>query len=686
MSIQSLPDEIWLQIAEHLDSTPSIAALCRVNRRLCGILQRELFRDAIERDLPEIATTAAANGQLAVLKAAAAFGADLGRVRPVEPSVELLASFEQFGIDSFYSTTCWGTPLHLAARNGHMHVVKWLIEHGVNINAPARYLCHCVSNQQSSQWTMTKKIFSQRIAWTPLHHALCGGNGEIARYLILAGASYSMVVPATSPSWPDFDFEVDDDDEYDEPEERNIGRELWEPLVPYNWFDIKQTTEERTDRGPEDKMSTASKASPEIWLEIGYYIDSFHELAALARVNRMLYGIFQVDLYCKAVRQSCTEITVLAAAKGNLDTLKVAAAFGADLNRVYGIPPPIWNHDGSLEPIRIPLDQCWATPLHLAVQHGREEIVRWLVHVQKVKVNSPGRFLCPCMPAIVRLSMNYGGPRTSMGAWSSHSVWTPLHLAICQNHESIARELLENGGSHDTLIARENLPPFENGAWKVLSVPDRAYRPQMYARDHWKSVPNVKLPHIAALSGSEAIMTLVVRDLGGDVNAVDATAATPLHYAIIEKDEMMVRHLLSLGADPDCQQNHFQHSVPTGGMRWGALDFALRYDPRMASILLDHGASVWNPRLRSGPIESSLKNIICYHDVNAVPLDLRLFLRLTRQQERGRSLSTWLLSNFVSPRKRFRLRFSEPASLSLSVHKILKPSLMRESWSLEARQ
>ncbi|KAF5494149.1 Ankyrin repeat and protein kinase domain-containing protein 1 [Colletotrichum siamense] len=393
-------------------------------------------------------------------------------------------------------------------------------------------------------------------------------------------------------------------------------------------------------------MPTASKASPEIWLEIGYYVDSFHELAALARVNRMLYGIFQVDLYCKAVRQSCTEITVLAAAKGNLDTLKVAAAFGADLNRVYGIPPPIWNHDGSREPIRIPLDQCWATPLHLAVQHGHEEIVRWLVHVQKVKVNSPGRFLCPCMPAIVRLGMNYGGPRTSMGAWSSHPVWTPLHLAICQNHESIARELLENGGSHDTLIARENLPPFENGAWKVLSVPDGAYRPQMYARDHWKSVPNVKLPHIAALSGSEAIMTLVVRDLGGDVNAVDATAATPLHYAIIEKDEMMVRHLLSLGADPDCQQNHFQHSVPTGGMRWGALDFALRYDPRMASILLKHGASVWNPRLRSGPIESSLKSIICYHDVNAVPLDLRLFLRLTRQQERRRSLSTWAAFEF----------------------------------------
>ncbi|KZL65838.1 ankyrin repeat domain-containing protein [Colletotrichum tofieldiae] len=221
MSTQTLPDEIWLQIAEHLDSTPSIAALCRVNSRLCGILQRELFRDAIERDLPEITTTAAANGQLAVLKAAAAFGADLGRVRPVEPSIELLASFEQFGIDSFYSTTCWGTPLHLAARNGHMRVVKWLIEQGVDINAPARYLCHCVSNQQSSQWTMTKKIFSQRITWTPLHHALCGGNGEIARYLILSGASYSTVVPASSPSWPDFDFDVDvdDDDEDEEPEE-----------------------------------------------------------------------------------------------------------------------------------------------------------------------------------------------------------------------------------------------------------------------------------------------------------------------------------------------------------------------------------------------------------------------------------------------------------------------------------
>ncbi|KAF4832512.1 Serine/threonine-protein phosphatase 6 regulatory ankyrin repeat subunit C [Colletotrichum tropicale] len=393
-------------------------------------------------------------------------------------------------------------------------------------------------------------------------------------------------------------------------------------------------------------MSVASIASPEIWLGIGYYVDSFHELAALARVNRMLYGIFQVELYCQAVGESCSEITVLAAAKGNLDTLKVAAAFGADMNRVYATPYPIWNSDGSREPIRIPLEQCWATPLHLAVQYGHEEVVRWLMHVQKVKVNSPGRFLCPCMPAIVYLGSNYNGPRNTIGAWSSYPVWTPLHLAICQNHASIARELLENGGAHDTLIARENLPPFENGAWKVLSVPDQPYRPQFYARDHWKSVRNVKLPHIAALSGSEAIMTLVVRDFGGDVNAADASAATPLHYAIIEKDEMMIRHLLSLGADPDCQQNYFQQSMPTGGMRLGALDFALRFEPRLASILLEHGASVWNPSPRSGLIESSLKNIICYHDANGVPLDLRLLLRLTREQERRRSLSTWAAFEF----------------------------------------
>lgn len=287
-------------------------------------------------------------------------------------------------------------------------------------------------------------------------------------------------------------------------------------------------TGERLGRGPEDTMSVASQASPEIWLEIGYYVDSFHGLAALARVNRMLYGIFQVELYCQAVGESCSEITVLAAAKGNLDTLKVAAAFGADMNRVYATPYPIWNRDGSREPIRIPLEQCWATPLHLAVQYGHEEVVRWLVHVQKVKVNSPGRFLCPCMPAIVYLGSNHNGPRNSIGGWSSYPVWTPLHLAICQNHASIARELLENGGSHDTLIARENLPPFENGAWEVLSVPDQPYRPQLYARDHWKSVRNVKLPHIAALSKSEAIMTLVVRDFGGDVNAADASA--PHHF------------------------------------------------------------------------------------------------------------------------------------------------------------
>ncbi|KAH0431632.1 hypothetical protein CcaCcLH18_06936 [Colletotrichum camelliae] len=402
---------------------------------------------------------------------------------------------------------------------------------------------------------------------------------------------------------------------------------------------------ERLGQGPEHLMSAASKASPEIWLEIGHYIDSFRELAALARVNRALYGIFQVNLYCKAVGQSCTAITVLAAAKGNLDTLKVAAAFGADLNRVYTIPPPVWNRDGSREPIMIPLEQCWATPLHLAVQNGHGEVVRWLVHVHKVKINSPGRFLCPCMPAFIRLSNSLGGPRISMPA-RSHPVWTPLHLAICQNHASIARELLENGGSHDTLIAHEDLAQFENGAWKVLSVPDRPQRQRIPAQDYWKSVAGVKLTHIAASSGSKAIMALVVRDFGGDVNAADGSAATPLHYAILEKDELMIRHLLSLGADPDRHHNHVQHGVLTNSIPWGALDFALRYEPRLASILLEHGASVWNPTPRRGPIESSLKNIICYHDANTVPPDLRLLLRLTREQERRRSLSTWAAFEF----------------------------------------
>jgi serine/threonine-protein phosphatase 6 regulatory ankyrin repeat subunit B len=68
---------------------------------------------------------------------------------------------------SITSSHGW-TPLHWAARNGHIDVVRWLIEHGANVNA------------------------ADAIGWTSLFPAAyCGRRAEIVRILVIAGANVS---------------------------------------------------------------------------------------------------------------------------------------------------------------------------------------------------------------------------------------------------------------------------------------------------------------------------------------------------------------------------------------------------------------------------------------------------------------------------------------------------------------
>jgi len=77
------------------------------------------------------------------------------------------------------------TPLHRAAYNGHLHVMRLLLQHGADPNAPTLE------------------------GWTPLHSACCWGKVEAAALLLKAGSrvnarSYSNTTPLhTAANRPD---------------------------------------------------------------------------------------------------------------------------------------------------------------------------------------------------------------------------------------------------------------------------------------------------------------------------------------------------------------------------------------------------------------------------------------------------------------------------------------------------
>ncbi|GKT89987.1 ankyrin repeat domain protein [Colletotrichum tofieldiae] len=105
-------------------------------------------------------------------------------------------------------------------------------------------------------------------------------------------------------------------------------------------------------------------------------------------------------------------LTIGAVQAGNLDTSKVAAAYGTDLDmrfpnplcdQALGIWDKVYDIDRGPEITEDDEkhDWAWAAPLHVAVMQGRYEIVEWLIE-QGVDLENPGRHLCGCVPIICR--------------------------------------------------------------------------------------------------------------------------------------------------------------------------------------------------------------------------------------------------------------------------------------------
>ncbi|RBR26630.1 uncharacterized protein FIESC28_00627 [Fusarium coffeatum] len=180
------------------------------------------------------------------------------------------------------------------------------------------------------------------------------------------------------------------------------------------------------------------------------------QLGSLSLVSRHFHAVYNPCLYKHNIlHDKPSKASVLwAAKKGSLDTLKLAFSYGADLNYTGASSEDvIWKYAKGQEWL---YDECserlgkmYAAPLHLAVFHKHEHIVKWLLE-SGARVDIPLVQLCGCSHP--RRAPEYlMMPSRSYSPTGRYYIppWYPLHHAISHGaNESILSLLVKHGARY----------------------------------------------------------------------------------------------------------------------------------------------------------------------------------------------------------------------------------------------
>ncbi|KAF6811372.1 ankyrin repeat domain protein [Colletotrichum musicola] len=234
-------------------------------------------------------------------------------------------------------------------------------------------------------------------------------------------------------------------------------------------------------------MANLESLPTETHIQIARYCDKTSELAGIARASRRLHQTFNPELYRIAIKNDDPRITIVAAAKGQLDTLKIAASFSADLNREQisagvalgqkaisrylfdagashagGLLLMETDFDNPSSPDNgfIPIDfdkfRSFAA-VHTAAAVGNAALMVWLVEERGVDINTTDSFAAtPFHYAIMADDPSTVALLLSLGAdpWQTVSTpafefpdYSPLELAFCYGKNKAATALMEHGAA-----------------------------------------------------------------------------------------------------------------------------------------------------------------------------------------------------------------------------------------------
>ncbi|KAF7552472.1 hypothetical protein G7Z17_g4285 [Cylindrodendrum hubeiense] len=255
------------------------------------------------------------------------------------------------------------------------------------------------------------------------------------------------------------------------------------------------------------------------------------ERHSLTLVNSRLYDFFNPILYRNNIlddgpTETCT---FWAAREGCLRTLKLAVAYGADINDKGAPNDPdryMYRHNRSRRKYE-DLKLNFASPLHIAIYRGHTHIVEWLLDNGAV-LNTPSRELCNC---VLR---------------PEPASWYPLHTAICRRDYDTACLLISRGAVLSSFTTSALYCAVRRGCMPVVEA--LAQRPRFNANEMLQGTTAL---HHASHCGNGRIasdMVHILVDRGARVNTA-VSGVTPLDLAVRRRHFGVVSALIDRGAD-----------------------------------------------------------------------------------------------------------------------------------------
>lgn len=206
------------------------------------------------------------------------------------------------------------------------------------------------------------------------------------------------------------------------------------------------------------------------------------------------------------------------------------------------------------------------SPLALAAYNGQDDMVKLLLD-NGADTELDSTLLCECCNLLVRCAASLpdspdfwedsdrdeGGAYLAWEETVHDSWWTPLHYAICGEHVSTAKLLLERGASADFVGHYKVSALHVATRWEAQEMIDYLLEKNL-VDINWQSNDGVTALHLAYIGGDYDLVDSFLDDHGADINLTYTGETGPWNIfamACADGDFDHALQYLRRGADPN---------------------------------------------------------------------------------------------------------------------------------------
>jgi len=437
----------------------------------------------------------------------------------------------QGNVDVLAQTKSGETPLHLAAMNGHHKIVRKLLKHELNrdyvdisdsLNVAAeRGHVEVVKELIIKSNRRTTHYYPRPDGTNAIHLAAANGHLEVVQLLVKAKHFNLNITKANDLGYVPLHYACENGHIL-------VAEYLLKEDVSRVTLDA-QTKEGKTptylacEKGHFEMVDFMLTKNVDVNRPDVNRWTMMHVACAQGHENLvvLLIGLNAEGLHKLYLNQRETP-NLNARTKDGETPLFIAAKFGHATIVQYLID--------AKEDVNIP-NTSGKTPLHVAVENEHAEVVQLLI-AAKAKVNTTSSdthsvFHRPYGRKAIStlMELNSSGSITQLG--DKDSDWSPLHSA-CEKGNAEIVELLLKAGADTFKESREGLTPL----------------------------------HLAAANGNVRVVEILIK-AKANLNPVDNQRFTPLHFACQNGHVDVVKLLLNNGANPNIvnKNGHKPHEI-----------------------------------------------------------------------------------------------------------------------------